>query len=135
MSTKVNLSDTTANAAASAEAPLMNSGLIQIYSGPQPANANTALAGNVLLVTLTFSATAFGAPVGGQITANAISSGTAINAGLATFARILQTNGTTVVMDVTVGEAGQNAYITLSDSSIDAGGLVSISSFVHSVNE
>jgi hypothetical protein len=130
-----NLSDVTANAAATAIAALMNSGTIRIYSGPQPANANAALSGNVLLVTLTFSPTAFSAPVSGSITANAITSGTAVNAGLATFARIFQTNGTTVVMDVAVGEAGQGAYITLSDTDIDAGGLVSISSFVHSVTE
>jgi glutamate synthase domain-containing protein 3 len=113
----------------------MNSGFIEIYSGPQPANANTALAGNVLLVTLTFAATAFNPPVSGSATANAISSGTAINAGLATFARIYQTNGSTVVMDVTVGEAGQGAYITLADTSLQAGGLVSISSFTDSCPE
>ena len=135
MGSIANLSDTTANAAAAAIAPLMNSGTIQIFAGPQPPNANTALSGNTLLVTLTFSVTAFNAPVGGSITANAIANGVAITSGLATFARIYQSNGATVVMDVQVGDPAAGAYITLSTPTIVAGGLVSISSFVHSVVE
>jgi hypothetical protein len=129
-----NLTDATANAMESAKIVLMNSGTILIYSGPQPANANTPLSGNVLLVTLTFSVTAFNAPVGGQATANAIQSGTAINAGLATFARIYQSGGA-AVMDVAVGLVGSGAYIQLSTTSIVAGGLVSISSLTDSCPE
>ena len=137
MSTKANLSDTTANAMQLAKIALMNSGTILIYSGPQPANANTPIAGNVLLVTLTFAVTAFNAPVGGSATANAIQSGTAINAGLAVWARIYQSNQSTVVMDVQVGITGQTpqAYISLSTTSIVAGGLVSISSLTDSCPE
>ena len=132
-----NLSDVTANAMEAVKTAFCNSGTIQVFAGPQPANANTPLSGNTLLVTLTFGVTAFNAPVGGQATANAIASGTAINAGLGTWARIYQSDGSTVVMDVTVGNPSTSppAYITLSTNSIVAGGLVSISSLVDSCPE
>ncbi|MGH7716807.1 MAG: hypothetical protein ACREML_12515, partial [Vulcanimicrobiaceae bacterium] len=98
MSNIINLSDVAAEAEANAFAPLCNSGTITIYSGTQPVNANTGLSGNTLLVTLTFGATAFGsAAAGGVITANTITSGTAVATGTATFARLLKSDGTTVV--------------------------------------
>ena len=130
-----NLSDTTANAMEAVKTAFMNSGTIQIFAGPQPANANTPLSGNTLLVTLTFSTPAFNAPIAGSAISNAIVSGTAIAAGLATFARIYQSDGATVVMDVSVGEAGQGAYLTLSVSTIVPGGLVSITSITDSCPE
>lgn len=134
MSNIANLSDTAAEAEANALAPLMNSGFIEIYSGTQPINANTALSGNTLLVTLTFGNPAFGsAAAGGIITANAITSGTAVATGTATFARIYKSDNTTVVMDVQVGTSG--AYINLNTVSIVSGGLVSVTSFTHTVTE
>lgn len=133
MSNVANLSNTSANAEANALAPLMNSGTIQVFSGTQPVNANTALSGNTLLATLTFGATAFGSAVAGVITANAITSGTAVATGTATFARIYETDGTTAVMDVQVGTSG--AYINLNTVSIVTGGLVSVTSFAHTVTE
>ena len=133
MSNIANLSDTAANAEANALAPLMNAGTINIYSGTQPVNANTALSGNTLLATLTFGNPAFGSAAASVITANAITSGTAGATGTATFARILESNGTTVVMDVTVGTSG--AGINLNTTSIVSGGLVSITSFTHTVTE
>lgn len=133
MSNIANLSDTAANAEATALAPLMNSGFIEIYSGTQPANANTGLSGNTLLATLTFGSTAFGAPVAGVLTANAITSGVAGNTGTATFARIYESNGTTVVMDTQVGTSGTG--VVLPSTSIASGITVSISSFTHTVTE
>lgn len=133
MSTTVNLSDTAANAEANAFAPLCNSGTINIYSGTQPLNANTALSGNTLLATLTFSATAFGAPSGGVLTANPITSGTAVATGTATFARFVESDGSTVICDVAVGTSG--AGINISTTSIVTGGLVACSSYLHNVTE
>jgi hypothetical protein len=133
----VNLSDTTANAMEATKIALMNGGTIQIFAGPQPANANTPLSGNTLLVTLAFAAIAFDAPVAGSSVANAIQSGTAIATGIASFARIYEADGVTVVMDVSVGNPSTSppAYITLATNSIDAGGLISISSLVDSCPE
>lgn len=133
MSNIANLSDTAANAEANALASLLNGGFIEFYTGTQPANANTALSGNTLLATLTFGNPAFGAAAAGVITANAIASGTAAATGTATFARLYKSDGTTVVMDVTVGTSG--AGINLNTTSIVTGGLVSVTSFTHTVTE
>lgn len=133
MSNIANLSDTAANAEANALAPLLNGGFIELYTGTQPANANAVLSGNTLLATLTFGNPAFGAAAASVITANAIASGTAVATGTATFARLYKSDGTTVVMDVTVGTAGSG--INLNTTSIVTGGLVSITSFTHTVTE
>jgi hypothetical protein len=133
MSNIVNLSDTAANAEANALAPLMNSGLIEFYSGTQPVNANTALSGSTLLATCTFSATAFGSAASGVITANAITNGTAVATGTATFARIYESNGTTVVMDCSVGTSG--TVIIIGTTSIVSGATVSVTSCAFTVTE
>lgn len=133
MSNKANLSDTSANAEANALAPLLNTGTIKIYSGTQPVNANTALSGNTLLATLTFGSTAFGSSALGVITANAITNGTAVATNTATFARLFESDGTTVVMDITVGTSG--AGLNLNTTSIVSGATVSCSSFTHTVTE
>lgn len=133
MSTKINLSDTTANAEAVAAATLHNTGTIQLYTGTKPANANTALSGNTLLATLTFSATAFPAPSAGVLTANAITSGTAAATGTAVFARIFESNGTTVIGDLDVATSG--AGLNLNTTSIVTGATVSCSSYTHTVTE
>jgi hypothetical protein len=134
VSTIANLSDTAANAEAAAISPLMNSGLIRVYSGTQPATANTALSGNTLLATFTFAATAFTAPVAGLLTANTIASATAVATGTATFARILESDGSTVVMDITVGLGG-GAGLNLNATAIMDGVLIPISSFTFAVTE
>lgn len=133
MSNIANLSNTSANAEANALAPLMNTGVIKIFDGTQPVNANTALSGNTLLATLTFGNPAFGSAAAGVLTANAITSGTAVATGTATFARVYESDGTTVVMDCAVGTSG--AYINLNTTSIVTGGLVSITSWTHTVTE
>lgn len=129
----INVSDTTANAGVAAIVALANSGLIEFYTGTQPANANTALSGNTLLATLTFANPAFGAPTGGVATANAITSGTAAATGTATFARVYESNGSTVIFDATVGTSG--TAIVMGTTSIVAGGVVSISSATFTLPE
>jgi len=133
MSAIANLSDTAANAEANALAALCNGGSIRFYSGPQPINANTALAGNTLLATLTFGSTAFAAASGGVIVANAITPAAAVATGSATFARVLKSDGTTVVMDVPVATIGGG--LNLSTTAIVTGATVSISSFSLTVTE
>jgi len=100
---------------------------IKIYSGTQPANANTALSGNTLLSTLTMPNPAFGASSSGTITANPIPDDTnAAATGTATFARVADSNGNTV-FDCDVGTSGST--INLNSVAIAAGGIVRISSF------
>ncbi len=120
------LTNVAANAAADAIAPLLNNGYLRIYSGVQPATADTALSGNTLLAELRFGATAFGAAAAGVATANAITADASADAsGTATFARLFKSDGTTAVLDCTVGTGGTD--IVLNSAAISAGATVSIS--------
>ena len=129
MSLNTQLADATVNAQANALAALCNGGKIRIYDGTQPVTADTALAGNTLGVELTFNATAFPNAVSGLLTANAITSGTAVASITPTFARIFKSDGTTVVMDVSAGATNSNMTI----GAFTAGTVVSVSSFTHDV--
>lgn len=98
--------------------------LINIYAGSQPANANTAISGQTLLVTLTVSGS-FGTDSNGTITLSTVTNGTAVATGTASFFRITQSNGSTVVMDGSV--ATSDADLVLNNTSIATGQVVSIS--------
>jgi hypothetical protein len=97
---------------------------INIYSGAQPANANTAIAGQTLLVTLTVSGS-FGTDSNGTITLSTVTNGTAVATGTASFFRITQSDNTTVVMDGSVDTS--DADLVLNNTSIATGQVVSIS--------
>jgi len=134
MSLIINLSDTAANAAASGISALFNGGSIQIYSGTQPANANTAVGGgNTLLATLTLPNPACGAPAAGILTFNTIAAVTAVANGTATFARFLQSNGTTVICDAPIGVT--NNAINLNSTAIVSGVTVAVTSLTLQVQE
>jgi len=126
------MSDAAVNAEANALAALANTGYIRIYDGTRPTNADTAVGAQVLLAELRFGATAFGAAVAGVLTANAITPDAAANAGgTASWARILQSNGTTALWDDEVGTATSN--IILNSITIGLGAAVSISALTHTV--
>ena len=101
---------------------------LRIYNGTRPANANTAITSQTMLVELTCNATAFAAAAsGGVLTANAISNGTAAATGTASWFRLWQSNGTTPIMDGDVSTAG--ADLNLNNTSIATGQTVSVTSF------
>lgn len=127
------ISDTAANAAANAVTALCNSGFLQIYSGTQPANANTAISGQTLLAKLTFGTTAFGAAAAGVATANAIGSATASASGTASWFRVFKSDDTTVVFDGSVGTSG--ADLNLNSTSISSGATVSVTSLTYTQTE
>lgn len=116
-------------AAVNAFTALLNSGFIKIYTGSQP-GLNSAVTGT-LLVTLTFSATAFTTATAGggtvTATANAITSGTAGATGTAGYFALVKSDTTTVVATGTVGTSGAN--LNGSSTSITSGSNVSCSSF------
>lgn len=104
-----------------------NSGYILIYTGTQPATPDTALSGQTLLAQLRFNATAWGVASNGVATANAITGdSSADNTGTATWFRMLQSDGTTVIADGEVGTSG--ADLNLNSVSIQAGATVNITS-------
>jgi len=103
---------------------LFNSGYLRIYSGTQPATPETAAAGT-LLAELRFNASAFGAASAGVITAAALTADASADAtGTAAWARALQSNGTTALMDGDVSTSG--AWINLNSVAIGIGSSVSV---------
>ena len=123
------LAAATANGQASTLSTLCNSGLCRVYDGTQPATGDTAITTQVLGVTLTLNATAFGAPVGGLLTANAITGGTAVASITPTWFRLLKSDGVTVVMDGSVGATASNMIL----GAFTSGTTVTCSSFTHNV--
>lgn len=100
--------------------------LINIYDGVRPATGGTA---TTLLAQLTGNATFAPAASGGILTLNAITQDSSANAtGTATWFRIYASNGTTHVLDGSVGTSGSD--LNLTTTSIVATQPVSITSFV-----
>ncbi len=99
--------------------------LIKIYNGTQPANANTAISTQTLLVSLPIAGS-FGTDSNGTITIGAVTSGTAVATATADFFRIFKSDGTTVVMDGSVGTSGTD--MILDNTSIATGQTVTITS-------
>jgi hypothetical protein len=134
-------SDTGAETGVNALAALCNGGTLNIYAGSQPTDANTAVSGQTLLATLTFSSPAFAAATasgspGSKVvtaTANAIGSATSVGSGTASWFRVL-TSGSAAVLDGSAGTSGCD--LNLSSTAITGGGqTVSVSSFSISQNE
>jgi hypothetical protein len=106
-------------------------GLLRIYDGTIPTNADTALGAQVLLAELTFSDPAFGAASNGVATASAITSDSSANAtGTASWFRIVSSTPTTI-MDGTVGTSGED--LNLNTTSIVSGATVSVTAFTVTV--
>jgi hypothetical protein len=136
MSNRSSLSDTAANAEANALAALCNGGVIRYYTGIQPLTGNTAVTGaNVLLASATLPNPAWASAIAGVLTANAIPTVAAGVAGVCSFARIIESDGTTVVMDVSAGMAGSGAGVIFSNTAIAAGKTIAVSSLVYNVLE
>jgi hypothetical protein len=122
------------NLALNARTATLNTGYIRIYSGIRPAGPDTPLGAQVQLAELRLGAPAFGAAANRIATANAITQDAAADAaGIPTFARLLSSDGTTAVIDISVGKTGgaEELLINTTDGTnpyIAMGGTVSISS-------
>lgn len=98
---------------------------LRIYDGTRPATGGTA---TTLLAELVCNATFAPAASGGVLTLNAIANDASADAtGTATWFRIVQSDGTTHVLDGNVGTSGSD--LNLNTVSIVAAGPVSITSF------
>lgn len=99
---------------------------LRIYSGTRPATGGTA---TTQLAELTCNATFAPAASGGVLTLNAITADSSADAtGTASWARILKSDGTTIVADCSVGTSG--ADINLNTVSLVSGASVSVTSAV-----
>lgn len=82
---------------------------LRIYNGAQPATGGAA---TTLLAELTCNATFAGAAAAGVLTLNAITSDSSADAtGTATWGRIVKSDGTTHVLDCTVGTSGTDIIL------------------------
>lgn len=121
------LSTAARNAAGDAITALLNAGgagTVEVRTGSQPTDPNTAVSGT-LLVTFTLSSTAFAAFASGSGSLNTVASATAAATGTAGWFR-MKNNAGTGVIDGTVGTSG--AELNLNTTSIVSGGSVSITS-------
>lgn len=115
----------TRNAVADAEGDLLNGGSIQFRTGPQPTNVGDA-AGGTLCGTVLFSATAFGAPAAGVVTAAAITSDTDADAsGTVEHARLLDSVAA-IHSDASCGQGSGD--FNFDNNVIVAGGTIAVSS-------
>ncbi len=114
------------NAALDAAMNLANGGTLVIYSGTQPANADTALSGNTALATFTLPSPAFAASSSASKALNVPTAVTASATGAATWFRIWQSGGTVAVADGSCGTA--TADLILTTTAINSGDTVTISS-------
>lgn len=100
---------------------------IRVYSGSQPADVGTAISGQTLLVEFIGNAGGFApAASGGVLTASTIAAINAVAAGTAAFFRIFKSDGTTAVIDGSVGTAA--ADLILDNTNIANGQNCSITS-------
>jgi hypothetical protein len=102
------------------------SALLRIYDGTRPATGGTP---TTLLAELTCNATFAPAASGGVLTLNAITQdSSANNTGTATWFRIVKADGTSFVMDGSIGTSGSDMNMT--STSIVATQPVQVTSFV-----
>lgn len=130
------LSAETVQAQGDALVAKLSNGYLRIYSGAQPANADTAIGSQVMLAELRFGTPAAAAtPTSGIITGNAITSGTAAATGTATWYRAWKSDGVSEVMDGSVDVAANSPNLALSTTAIVTGATVSVTAFTHTVNK
>jgi hypothetical protein len=96
--------------------------LFNIYSGTQPANADTAITSQVLLVSMPIAGV-FGTDVDGTLTLSAATETNAVGSGTASFFRIFKADNS-VIMDGSVGLSGADLILNTVD--IAAGQSVDI---------
>lgn len=105
-----------------------NAALLRIYDGTQAATGDTAIGAQVLLAELTCGSPFAAGASSGVLTLGTITQdSSANNTGTASWFRIVKADGTTNVMDGTVGTSG--ADLNLTSVSITSGVAVSVTSF------
>lgn len=101
-----------------------NDAIINIYQGSAPANANTGITTQTLLVSCVLSG-AFGTDTNGTLTLGTVNTGVAVATGVASFFRVFKSDNTSVVMDGSVGVVG--ADLNLDTTNINITQSVNIS--------
>lgn len=101
-----NVSDVVISAQAGALVALLNSGYMNIYDGQQPTTSNQGITKQRLLSSLRFGSPAAPSAINGVITFSQLT-GVVTAPGIASWYRCFAQDGTTVIMDGSVGVRGQ----------------------------
>ena len=113
-------------------------GTIDIMDGTPPTDPSVAITSQNILATVTLSATAFPTAVDNTgkatATANAITNGTAVAAGTATWFRAYAGNDLAVI-DGTAGVAGDTPELVLDDKTFEVNDDVAVDSWVINLPE
>lgn len=134
MALNLKLANAAVNAEADALSDQLDNGYLRIYDGSQPATADTAVGAQTLLAELRFNATAAPAASAGVLTFNAFTADASANAtGTAAWFRALKSDGSTPVMDGSVGTATSD--LVLNSTAIQSGAEVSVTSWQHTVTK
>lgn len=123
----MNLSQYAASTGLAAICALLNSGTITLYQGAIPISPESAIGSQVKLAPFTFGTAAFGSPAytSQQEVANAnlaASSVTPSAAGVACFARAMNSAGNGVVADLTVGSVWAPSAPVIAGQYVVSGG-------------
>ncbi len=114
---------------------LDTTGRLAIYTGAQPATADTAASGT-LLGTLTLSADAFAVAANGSMAINAVTSATAVASGTAGWFRFYRTVDTAPGTVAVAADRRIDGLIgtdmTIDNANVVSGGTLAVSSFTYS---
>jgi hypothetical protein len=122
------LTDLAANVSANAVCGQLTGGWLRIYTGVQPATADTPVSGQTLLASIKLGTPAFGLAVGGIAPGNPVTPDLDIDAnGTGAWFRTFKSDGTTPVYDGSVGLLGCD--LVLSSVTFVIHGSVTIVSF------
>ncbi len=119
------------NVQADALGAVFNAGTLEIYTGTQPADPNSAPTGT-LLVTITIPNPAFGAAAAGVISKSGTWADTAVDTGVAGWARFI---GTTETFDVVVTEDPGDNDLLINSVDVTLGNTVTVVSLTITVPE
>lgn len=132
MANNLKLANGTVDDQAQALADLLANGYLRIYEGSQPADADTAISSQTLLAELRFASPAESDITDGVITFDDLTADSSANAtGTAQFFRALKSDGTTAVMDGSVGTS--SADLVMNSTAIQSGAEVAVTSWTHTV--
>lgn len=133
MAKNTQLSNATVNKQAQDIVDDLDTGYCRIYEGSQPANADIPLSGQVLFAELRFKSPSAPSPVNGVITFSSLNAVNGLATGQAAWFRCYKSDSVSVVMDGSVGKT--NANMTLSNTLIVLGALITITNFQHTVDK
>jgi hypothetical protein len=127
------LSNRTVNRQAQSIIDDLDDGYFEIYTAPQPPNADTPVAAQQLLAQLRFASPAAPAPVDGVINFTNPDPVNGLLTGNAAFYRWLMADGVTVVMDGSIGTTQAN--MILNNIKIVSGAKVTLTAVSHTVEK